>query len=720
MRNFSITAFLMLLMIGNIYAQGGMWLPNELEGKTEANMKKLGMQISAEDIYSIEKRSLKDAIVQFGGGCTAEIISPQGLLLTNHHCGYGSIQRLSSLEDNYLKNGFWAKTLKDELNSPGLTVTMVDKIDDVTDIILKGTSDDLSPKANQSIIDKNIDSLRKTIQTKSYEEIEITPFYYGNKYYMFHKKIFSDIRLVGVAPEAIGKFGADTDNWMWPRHNADFSLFRIYVNKDNEPAEYSEDNVPYKPKHYLPISMDGVEEKDFTLVFGFPGRTQEYLPASAVEQIANKLNPVRIKIRKTALDVMDKHMRKDEGTKLKYASKFAGIANYWKKWIGESQGINAVNAVEKKRAYEKELMANIAKNSEANKKYGNILHKLDSLYNEFEKYNIARNAIYETYVRSNDYMAVMSYLNRLQKYYKNNGVEGYNGFKNRLLPYLKGMYKNFDINIDKDVFLALIKNYVDAMAPEFVPASLKNLKTDKEYNEFADKIYSSVFTDYDKLATIVDTSDIEWAIAQFEKDLGYKFAGELSEINDNIVSVKYNEIDSEIQALQKKYMKAQLEYMPNKKFFPDANSTLRVTYGQVNGYYPRDAVYYEPVTHLSGVMGKYVPGDYEFDLPKKLLDVYASDNHDKYKDKTGDVPVCFIATNHTTGGNSGSPALDKYGNLIGLNFDRVWEGTMSDLYYDPKICRNIMVDVRYILFLIEKIGDSQRIIDELDIVYPKR
>ena len=699
----------------HLFAQGGMWLPNAINGDIEKDMQRLGMKMSADDIYNTDKASLKDAIVQFGGGCTGEVISPKGLLLTNHHCGYGAIQRLSTVENNLLKNGYWAKSFEEELPAKGLTVTFIDRIEDVTNEILKNITYDLPLETRQSIIDKNVDSLSKATIVKDYQTVEIKPFYYGNKYYLFVKNIYKDIRLVGVGPEAIGKFGADTDNWMWPRHNADFSIFRIYVDKNNLPAEYSKDNVPYTPKHYLPVSLKEINEDDFTLVFGFPGRTQEYLPAIAVDQIANKLDPVRISIREAALNVMDKYMRKDEATRLKYASKYAGIANYWKKWIGESQGINRVHAVTRKKEMENEFMDKLDNNPAAKAKYGNILHKFDSLYTEFEPYNIAQNAIYESFFRSIDFMRVMSYLNRLKNYYDNNGKEGYDKFKARLLPYLKGMYKGFDATIDKDVFATLVKKYALESKPDFVPESIKNLKSEQQFNDFSDKIYSSKITDYNSLAAIIDTTNIDWAISQFEKEPGFVFAKEINDITANKISPAYNQINAQINDLQKLYMKALMEMFPGKSFFPDANSTIRITYGQVKGYHPRDAIYYEPISHIEGVIEKYKPGDYEFDLPQKFLDIYETKDFGNYTDKSGSVPVCFIATNHTTGGNSGSPALDAEGNLIGLNFDRVWEGTMSDLYYDPSICRNIMVDARYILFIIEKYGNAKRLIDEMEI-----
>jgi hypothetical protein len=713
----SLSIFILFLsIVWQLSAQGGMWLPNSIKGDIEHDMQSLGMKLTADEIYSDTNSSIKDAIVQFGGGCTGEVISPKGLILTNHHCGYGAIQRLSTMDNNLLKNGFWAQSFEEELPAKGLTVTFIDKIEDVTDKVLADIDDNLPLQERQSLIDKNIDSLSKTTEIKEYQTIEIKPFYYGNKYYLFIKNIFKDIRLVGVCPESIGKFGADTDNWMWPRHNADFSIFRIYADKNNLPAEYSKDNVPYSPKHYLPISTKEINEDDFTLVFGFPGRTQEYLPAIAVDQIANKLDPVRISIREAALNVMDKYMRKDEATRLKYASKFAGIANYWKKWIGESQGINRVHAVTKKKEMENEFMKRLVNNHDLKTKYGNLLTDFDSLYTAFEPYNIAQNTIYESFYRSIDFMRVMSYLNRLIKYYDNNGIDGYNKFKSRLLPYLKGMYKGLDVDIDKEVFAVLVKKYALESRPEFVPASIKKLKTDKDFEEFANSIYVTKLADYNSLESIIDTSDIEWTISMFEKEPGFVFAKEINEISDTKVSPYYSKLSAEINDLQKIYMKALMEMFPEKSFFPDANSTLRITYGQVKGYHPRDAVYYEPVSHIEGVIEKYKPGDYEFDLPGKFIDIYKAKDFNGYTDKSGSVPVCFIATNHTTGGNSGSPALDAKGNLIGLNFDRVWEGTMSDLYYDPSICRNIMVDVRYILFLIGKYGNAQRLLNEMKIV----
>ena len=711
-------AVLIISTFQNVYAQGGMWLPNLLEGINEQEMQDLGMKLEASDIYDINNSSIKDAIVQFGGGCTAEIISDQGLLLTNHHCGYGRIQAHSSLENNLLKNGFWAADMTGELPNPGLTVTMIDQIEDVSEQVLEGTDMLTDSKEIQSKIDQNIQSIKNATIVNEYQGIIIRPFYYGNKYYMFITTVFEDIRLVGAPPESIGKFGADTDNWVFPRHNADFALFRIYVNKDNEPAKYSEDNVPYKPKHHLPISMDGVEEGDFTLVFGFPGRTREYLPAVAIEQIVEVINPGKIAVRDASLKVMDKYMRADEATRLQYASKFAGIANYWKKWIGESQGLKKTNAVGEKKKIEDEFMARLEKNPAQKEQYGQLLSQFDALYNEIEPYAFAEGYAYEVLFRNNELLRVLGYFDRLIRYYEENGETGYTNYKNRLLPYLNGLFNNYRSEIDKEVFTVLAGMYKEDMEDRFIPSVLKSEQTP---GQIAENIYTgSSITDINQIEQILNMEDIPAAIEKIKNDPAYQLSKQWRNIFDEAITPEYNRIMAEINIVQKEYMKALIEVFPEKRFFPDANSTLRLTYGQVNGYEPRDAVYYQPSTYLSGVIEKYVPGDYEFDLPQKLIDLHESGDFGAYADESGDVPVCFIGTNHTTGGNSGSPALDAHGNLIGLNFDRVWEGTMSDLYYDPSICRNIMVDARFILFIIDKFAGATHLIEEMDIVYPKK
>ena len=696
-----------------------MWIPLLLKSLNEAEMQQMGMKLSAEDIYSVNQGSLKDAIVHFGGFCTSEIISANGLLLTNHHCGYGQIQSHSSVDNNLLKNGFWAKDLASELPNPGLTATFINEIIDVSEKALNGVTEEMTVSERQSQIDKNINALQEEMTLESYQDVFVRPFFNGNQYFAFITTTYRDIRLVGAPPESIGKFGADTDNWVWPRHTGDFSLFRIYAGPDNLPADYSEDNVPFKPKHHLPISLDGVETGDFTMVFGFPGRTQEYLPSVAVEQILETSNPAKIGIREKALDIVGKYMRADEKTKIQYSSKFASIANYWKKWIGESNGLERTNAVQKKKDFEKKFMSTLPKDSP----YRSILGEFESMYDEIQPYAYVRDYYSELTGRNIELMRVMGVTNRLVSTYKNNGEEAYENFKVRVIGFLDNFYKNYNPEIDQEVFTALSRMYARNVDPEFVPKRLRPMKVDGErqtYRSKAELLYgNTMFVNRDKVMEVLDLPPKE-AIKMIVADPAYGFASNWKKLYDSKVSQPYNEIKFQIDSLQRIYMKALMETFPDERFYPDANSTLRVTYGQVNGYEPMDAVMYQPVTYLDGVIQKYKPGDYEFDVDEKLIGLYDSKDYGQYADqKNGKMPVCFIGTNHTTGGNSGSPAIDAEGNLIGLNFDRAWEGTMSDINYDASICRNIMVDARYILFIIDKYAGAGHLIEEMTLVHPK-
>lgn len=707
--------FLAFLCIGHLATAGeGMWLPQLLKMLNEDDMQAMGMKLTAEDIYSVNKSSLKDAIVHFGGFCTSEVISPNGLLLTNHHCGYGQIQSHSSIDDNLLKNGFWAKSYAEEKPNPGLFARFIERIDDVSEKALAGVKEGMSDKERQSIIDKNLNEIRAGYDLGAFEEVMIKPFYNGNQYFAFKTVTYNDVRLVGTPPESIGKFGADTDNWVFPRHTGDFSLFRIYAGPNNEPAEYSEENKPFTPKHFLPISLDGVEEGDFTMVFGFPGRTNQYLPSAAINQTLNTLNPAKIDIRDKALKILDKYMRKDEETRIKYASKFARVANYWKKWIGESQGLKSTGAMKKKEAYEAQFK------QKAHPKYKNLLGEFDSAYAAIEPYAQARDYYNETALRNTELLSMMRIMRTLVTTYENNGEEAYKGYLARVVNYLDGFYKNLDVSIDKEVFNTLVGNYMDVMGSEFTPESLiKQSKVSRDGNLAGAYYDQSLFSSPEKV-TALSEMDAEEAVQKIKSDPLYKLGEEWHTLYKEKVSAPYEARQTEIDSLQRIYMKAQMETFKDKTFWPDANSTMRVTYGQVHGYEPRDAVRYMAKSYTKGIAQKYVEGDYEFDVPEKLLKLIEDKDFGDYKDESGDVPVCFLGTNHTTGGNSGSPAIDAYGNLVGLNFDRVWEGTMSDLNYDPSICRNIMVDTRYILFIIDKYAGADRLINEMKLVRPKK
>lgn len=706
---------LLLLFIFQVHAQqGGMWIPSLLKGMNEKEMKSLGMKMSASDIYDVNKSSLKDAVPHFNGGCTSEVISPKGLLLTNHHCGFSQIQSHSSVQNDYLTNGFWAYKMEDELPNEDLVVTFIIKIEDVTTAVLDGTDQLETETEKQKKIQSNIASVTASFAKETWQENKIKSFFEGNQYVLFVTETFKDVRLVGAPPSAIGKFGSDTDNWVWPRHTGDFSLFRIYADKNNRPASYSKENIPYSPKHFLPISLDGISEDDFTLVFGYPGKTNEYLPAVAIEQIANELNPAKIEIREIALKVADGFMRKDNAIKIQYASKYASIANYWKKWIGETQGIAKSNAILIKKKAEVVFQEKV-KAAGKEKEYGNLLLEFEKNYSEIAPYALARDYFSEIALRNTELLSVGYKLYQLEQVYTSKGEQAFMDRKNNLLVSLDGFYKDFNPNVDKQVFEQLIKLYASKAPKEFLPSQVANCNAEQLANE----LYSqSRLISFDKLKELL-TGDTSTILAQINSDKGYSFLKNVADTYFKNVAPKYDGITTKISALQRNYMKAQIELNQDSRIFPDANSTLRVTYGKVKGYQPKDATYYYPVTYLDGIIEKYIPGDYEFDVPAKLLELQNNKDYGIYGEN-GKMPVCFIGTNHTTGGNSGSPSIDAKGNLIGLNFDRVWEGTMSDIYYDSAICRNIMVDIRYVLFIIDNYAGAKNIISELKLVHPKK
>lgn len=706
---------LLLFVIQTQAQQGGMWIPSMLKGMNEGEMKTLGMKISAEQIYSINKSSLKDAVPHFDGGCTAEVISDKGLILTNHHCGFDNIQSHSTVEHDYLTNGFWAYKMEEELPNKDLEVTFVVKIEDVTSKIVEGTASLTSEAEKQKKIQQNISELVKNSPKEAWQENRVKTFYDGNQYLLFVVESYKDVRLVGAPPSSIGKFGSDTDNWVWPRHTGDFSLFRIYADKNNRPAAYSTDNVPYKPKHFFPISITGLKENDFTMVMGYPGRTTEYLPSVAVNQIVETLNPAKVEIRDAALKVQDRFMRKDQSIKIQYAAKYASVANYWKKWMGETKGLKKANAVAAKQKFEKDFQAKVIKAGKQSE-YGNLLSEFEKNYTEIKDYALARDYFTEVALRNTELLSVGYKLYQLEQLLNSKGEQAFNDRKTNLSNGIGDFYKDYNAEVDKKVFEQLINLYATKSPKQFLPESLNNINASQLTT---DVFTNSKLTSLEKFRTLLE-GDSKSVIEKINADKGYQVIKSMADAFTKNVAPKYDELNLKNIALQRTYMKAILELSPKSaRIFPDANSTLRVTYGKVKGYKPNDAVYYEPFTTLDGVMEKYVPGDYEFDVPQKLIDLYNTKDYGIYG-VNGKMPVCFIATNHTTGGNSGSPALDKNGNLIGLNFDRVWEGTMSDVYYSPDICRNIMVDSRYILFIIDKFAGAKNIINELKIIQPAK
>ena len=711
-----LLALIFFLYSSISFATEGMWLPLLLEKLNEKEMKSLGMKISAKDIYNINSGSLKDAIVSLGGFCTGEVISNKGLVLTNHHCGFDAIQNHSTLEHNYIRDGFWAKNNSEELPNPGLFVTFIVRIEDVTKQVLNGVTNTMSERERQSQVDKNIDATRKAAKKESYQDAMIRGFFENNQYFLFITERYDDVRLVGGPPAAIGNFGKDTDNWMWPRHTGDFSLFRIYAGKDNKPAKYSPDNIPYTPKKSLTISLNGVKQGDFTMVFGFPGRTMEYLPASAVEQIMTVNDPAKISIREKALGVIDGFMRKDEQIKIQYAAKYASIQNSYKKWQGEVLGLTRTDAVGKKKAYEAEFQKRVLANPQLKTNYANTLADLNNAHAEIKPYGFARDYFNEI-VSKIELFTVAGQLTSLVNAFEDGGEAAYAKRKNEVINFLNDFFQEHNTEVDKKLFAVLMKMYVTDQEKVNVSPMMKEKATAGagDFDKLAEKVYSetSILNAKALIAQLQkSTNDV---LNYIRSDNAVKLYNDVLKTYQAQIQGKLNEIQATINKLQRTYMQAQMDVFKEKKFYPDANLTLRVTYGNVKGYEARDAVTYDFYTYLDGVMEKYKPGDYEFDVPEKLRTLYQQKDYGPYG-VNGKLPVCFIAANHTTGGNSGSPALDASGRLIGLNFDRVWEGTMSDINYDPSICRNIMVDIRYVLFIIDKFAGAQHLIKEMNFV----
>jgi Peptidase S46 len=714
MKKIALVLFIAVLSFYQSFADEGMWLPQLLQTLNEKQMKKMGMKINASDIYSINKSSLKDAIVSFGGFCTAEVISNEGLLLTNHHCGFDAIQNHSSIQNNYIRDGFWAYNKGQELTNPSLFATFIIRIDEVTNDIIKGVTSNLSERERQSIIDKNIATLKTTIKKESYQDILIRAFFEGNKYFCFVTETYKDVRLVGAPPSSVGNFGKDTDNWMWPRHTGDFSMFRIYAGKDNKPAAYSPDNVPYKPKRSLNISLKGVKEGDFTMVFGFPGRTTEYLHSAAVKQIMDVTDPAKIAIREKALNVIDGFMRKDEGIKIKYAAKYASIQNAYKKWQGEVLGLRSKDAVGKKKQIEGVFEKIVLARPEMNAAYLNLLKKLETAYTEIEPYALARD-YYNEITQKIELGTVAAQLRSLVLAFEKGGEKGFTDAKNTALPTLESLFGEYDVAVDKKVFEVLMKMYVQDQKAANVSPYFTSILVNNDFEKAANDVYSqSKLVSLEQIKNLLNENATD-AVEAIKNDVGYKLVNDMAKTFSDNVAKNLTPIQTNINSLQRLYMQAQMDVFADKNLYPDANSTLRVTYGNVKGYRPKDGAYYDFYTYLDGVMEKYKPGDYEFDVPAKIIELYKKKDFGQYG-VNGKQPVCFIAANHTTGGNSGSPALDANGNLIGLNFDRVWEGTMSDINYDVSICRNIMVDIRYVLFIVDKYAGATNIIKELKLV----
>ena len=708
-----VVTLLAVFMLLPAHADEGMWIPLLLEQTRYKRMQELGMTLTPEDIYSINRSSLKDAVVLFGGGCTGVVVSDQGLLLTNHHCGYGQIQSHSSLERDYLTDGFWARSMEEELPNPGLTVSFLQRMEDVTGQVLQNITSTMNEQQRADSILAAISRIRQDNLPEGSYRVDVKPLYKGNQYFMYVYEIFKDVRLVGAPPSAIGKFGGDTDNWMWPRHTGDFSVFRIYADKDNQPADYSPDNVPYRPRQYAQVTTNGIRKDEFTMVYGYPATTDEYISSYELDYLVHHEYPARVAIRTKRLAIMDGYMQADRAIRIQYAAKYASVSNAWKKWQGVIRGVDRVDGVAKKQAYEESFMQSVQSNPLWTQKYGQLLNQLRRNKEALAPLNIV-SAYYPETVSAIELVRLAGQYDALALHSQNADITGM--MIEIFLRSAANFYKDYSPLIDKDMFVAMMKTYYEQIPQEFQFEEMNAMlrKHKGSFERWANEAYSqSVFRSYETLHGVL-TNRTTKNIRKIESDPFLAIYRSGRKMLDGKVRPLLTPLLQQSDSLARVYMAVQLLTDQQKIFYPDANQTLRIAFGTMQSYSPADAVEYRPYTTLEGVMEKDDPDVYEYRVPQALKSVYKENDFDRYAIwDENTVPVCFIASNHTSGGNSGSPVFNYRGELLGLNFDRNWEGTMSDVLYDPAQCRNIIVDIRYVLFIIDKVYGANRIVDEM-------
>ena len=705
-----ITLFLIFALLAPIVAVAdeGMWIPMLL-GRNEAAMQKAGMRISAKDIYDINNACLKDAVILFNQGCTGEFVSDQGLFLTNHHCGYSYITSHSTVEHDYLTHGFWAMNRSQEIPCKGLTATRLVRMEDVTRQVLQGIDDNTPEADRERLIKQHITMITGDAVEGTHYKAIIKPFYYGNQYFMYVNEVFTDVRLVGAPPSNIGKFGGDTDNWMWPRHTGDFSMFRVYVGPDGKPASYSKNNVPYKPLKHLTISLKGVDEGDFTFVFGYPGTTQRYVPHQQMELQALQENPVRIALRDIRLRHYKAAMEQSPAQRLKYASKVASIANGWKKWQGETLGIQRLKGVEQKKAQEALFQQWADKRPE----YRKVLADLDENYRAFGPIEM-KWIYFSEAVMASDFMNRARKLNQLAQNIGDDVQAREDADK--LLAANEKFFADFDLHspVDRAIF---VETFLYLWQQGYAPYLDQKGKDEAAMRKHLEGVYDkSMLTNqkaFDKFLKEYKTKDHEKIVKDPGVDLFIVARSHAYRPEDEFT---YDLCRRNIGSLMRTYVRGMMQQYPDSNFFPDANLTLRVAYGHVQGFRPKDAVYYTPYSTLDGIIEKENPDVYDYVVEPRLKELYNNKDFGRYANPRGEMPVAFIATNHTTGGNSGSPVLNADGQLVGINFDRCWEGTMSDLLFDPAYCRNISLDIRYCLFIIDKFAGAKHLVNEMTIV----
>lgn len=703
----------MTLTFSSVKADEGMWLPLLLQDN-EADMQALGLQLTAADIYDVNNSSLKDAVVSLGGFCTAEMISSQGLMLTNHHCAYNVIQDHSSVNNDYLSDGFWAMDRSEEIPNEGLTASFLVRMEDVSERV-------------NSALDTVADDKRASVSRKIFAEIvteatqdthynaRVKGFFGGNDFYLMVYETFTDVRLVGAPPSSIGKYGGDTDNWMWPRHTGDFALLRVYAGPDGKPAEFSEDNIPMVPRHHFPISLDGVEDGDFSMIMGFPGSTDRYLSSYGVKQAIDQKNPTIVKIRDRKLSIMKKHMDAKEKVRIQYAAKYAQTANYWKYFIGQTKGLKAMKVYEKKKALEDTFTNWINSDAQRTEKYGEALNLLADGFYDNEKINVNRMFLNEAVFQGPE---VFYFVYQIQDAIANlpEDVKERRLAINKLKDMARDHFKNYNKELDKDLFAGLLSLYEENVARSQQADAFEKVRTHwytkGDWNKFAEYVYkTSPFVDKSKFWTFLENP----TIAKLEKDYAVRMFNSIFDDYVAKISPKRREIRANLSNGERLFVAGLREMMPDKKFYPNANSTMRLTYGSVNDYAPGDAVHYDYVTTMDGLMAKEDPTNDEFIVPEKLQELHAAKDYGRYADENGDLIINFISGNDITGGNSGSPVLNAYGELIGTAFDGNWEAMSGDIAFENDIQRTISVDIRYTMFIIDKYANANHLIDEMTI-----
>lgn len=710
MKKFLVSLSLSFITFINCFAEEGMLIPSVISA-FESDMQAKGMKLSAKDIYDVNNSSLKDAIMHFGGGCTAELVSGKGLLLTNHHCGYSQIQSHSSLEKDYLKNGFWAKNYAEELPNAGLTASRMVRIDDVTSSVMFGVVESESAEKRAAAMRKNMEQLIKDATVGTHYEAEIKPFNFGNHFYIIVKEVFKDVRLVGTPPNSIGKFGGDTDNWVWPRHTGDFSVFRIYVGADNKPAEYSTNNVPYAPIHFLPISFKNRKVGDFTMVYGFPGETEQHVASGYLKFIVEKERPARIKMREKSLSVIDAAMRSSDEIRIKYSAKQASIANAYKKWIGQVDGLKRLDGVSVKIGKEKEYNDMAATNEKWNGAYGQLVNQMNKLVEEGSNWEFRYSmAIEYLYVGPEFYKLARGIDDITTNYAKYVEKGELNAQIEKMIKGADGFFKNYDAGVDQKIFELLTMEYFTQ-----VTVDAESIADVNYVNGLSKAIFAkSILTNKDRYVAFLQKFK-EKSVKAIAKDPGFKLYAKLTKDFKENVLPKYQAFDDQMNALLKVYVQGKYEMFPDAKHWADANSTLRITYGQLEGSSPTDGMAYTEHTTLDGIIAKYNTGNPDFELLPRMLEMHKNKDYGDYA-QNGELWVCFTGSNHTTGGNSGSPVIDANGNLMGLNFDRTWESTMSDYMFDPNRCRNVVVDIRYVMWVMDKYSGAKHLVDEMVLV----